>query len=96
MVAERRELRFSDCRGPSHIATGWIVDCRRVAAGRLPADHLASGIVVRRRCCRSPTARRPSRKSRRTARLRRGFGLEVDHVETETRQREYEPDYGND
>ncbi len=23
-------------------------------------------------------------------------GLEVDHVETETRQREYEPDYGND
>jgi hypothetical protein len=24
------------------------------------------------------------------------IGLEVDHIETETRQREYEPDYGND
>jgi hypothetical protein len=23
-------------------------------------------------------------------------GLDVDHVETETRQREYEPDYGNE
>jgi hypothetical protein len=26
----------------------------------------------------------------------KAVGLEVDHVETETRQREYEPDYGND
>jgi hypothetical protein len=27
---------------------------------------------------------------------REAVGLDVDHVETETRQREYEPDYGND
>ena len=34
---------------PSDIATGWIVDCRRAAAGRRAAGDLASSIVVRGR-----------------------------------------------